>query len=384
MKEMEFSMRQVVLMNLYLNNPEMNQYLSRDFYKQRKSGETRSLYDDKNLIEVVAKLMDNRNFKRLSSEQRREMILSDYYPEEAKDNIRVYWDDRRNLCQALHNKVCELICVPETSVRLIDFRETEFDEDLFEYYDPKEGELFLNTDLDYSKCDPTEMLQRVIRGTFLHELHYKVKTKYARLESVRPAERYALLSTLLKQATTAMLGQEECHSMRDDFQYGAGYSAEYVYAVAKTYIFLEGLFRRYGLIDSPKIEKFIEEKETFFESLATQEDQESDFDPTITYDEDEESVEADADCDDEGILGDTMSYDMDLLYALQTSELNNNANGIYLDFFLAEMDACAPEFYSTYGLDMTTSFKEEYEMYQYTSEMLDHLDEDMDESDLEK
>lgn len=371
--------KQLLLINMCYHSEGLRNYFSRDYKMYKNDGLTKSLHDDKKAIEIVLRLMDNRNFDKMDDTTKREMVYADYYPIEAKTDKGVYLDDRRNLCQALHNKLCAELQIPETLVRLVDFRNTEMDEDLFHYYNHNTGEIFINTGLNYSECGETQLAEGVIRATFVYQLHNELKRKFKTIDKLQDKHKYLVLSLLLKTYMAESFSALGDKKKRDAFLYNDGYSSAYVYATYSTYEYLKNLFSKYNLNNIPQLEEFNESRISYCAALTnsslevSDEDEEED---DIFYDPENEEVSVEAEVNDEGcILDDTIDIDIDLLYDLEMSEINKMTEGEIFNILKRELDASYEDFYDMFGYVTEFGFAEEFDNYKESCEELKEAEE---------
>ena len=377
--------KQLILLNMCYHNEGLRRYLSRDYKKFENLGLTKSLHDDKREIDIILRLMDNRNFDKADDNTKKEMVYSDYYPLESRTDKKIYMDDRRNLCQALHNKLCAGFQIPQTLVKLVGFRETEMDEDLFQFYNYQTGEIFINTDLDFAECGETELAQAVLRGTFIYQLHNELKNNFNKIDELSGRQKYLLLSLLMKTYILESFDKAGKKKERDAIQYNDGYSSAYVYATFSTYEYLNKLFEKYKLMNYPQLEDFKECRLTYLESLTNSGENESgddeEFDDiTSTYDRDADEVSAEADIEDEGcILDDTIDNDIDLLYEMVTSEISKITDGELFEIFKRELNESYQDFYDFFGYQTEFGFADEFENYKETCDALKEAEEQEDE-----
>ena len=359
----------------------LKEFFKRDFSEPERSGEIFTLYEQMQIPELVLRLMDNRDFNKQPDSIRKEMVYSDYYPNQAKTSREIYLDDRRNLCQELHNKLCKYLNVPSTRVKFVDFKEeTDYDHDLFQYYDTKDGNLYINSAMEYSNCEQTEMAERVMQGTFVHEVYYKLRKNFFRLDKLKGEERYLLLSALMKEFVVNSLNEEKCKGLSKEFKFNDAYSATQIYGILSTYNYLDDMFKKLKLEKIPAVSTLINTRIDFLSALIGTEEADEDNDeglePEIEYNEEDNSVEASMDVDEErAIIEEVLEFDYDLLYAVETSDLNMLTQGMFLDFFLEEMKECADEYYKFFGIEFDdSSFEEDYEIFRQENKALDEIE----------
>ena len=373
--------KQLILLNMCYHNEGLKKYFSRGYNMYRDIGLTKSLYDDKNTIDIVLRLMDNRNFDKMDDKTKREMFYTDYYPVEAKTDKGVYLDDRRNLCQALHNKICLGLQIPETIVKLVDFRKTDMDEDMFHFYNHKTGEIFINTGLDYSATGETELAEAVIRATFIYQLHNELKQNFKRIDELGGKHKYLLLSLLLKTYMVETFDAEGKDKKRDAIQYNDGFSSAYVYATFSTYEYLNRMFEKYNLTKLPQLETFNEGRLSYLEALTNlnveeREDEEGETDEDVFFDPEDEEVSVEAEVNDEGcILDDTIDLDIDLLYDTEMSSINKMTEGEIFNIFKRELDESYKDFYDFFGYKTEFGFAEEFDNYKESVIALEETEE---------
>ena len=347
-----------------------------DYDKDNGNGETSTLYENMSIINIILRLMDNRDFNAVSNEVKKEMIYSDYYPEQAKVLTAVYMDDRRNLCQELHNKMCKVLNIPKTKLIFTSFKQEEMDSSLFSYYDYNNGEILLNTDINYSDCEPTELAQRVIHATYEHEVYNNIKTNLLSLDKLGKKERYLVVSTLMKMFVTDNLLEGGENALANSFSNEDGCSPVCIYAVYNSYEYLYNLFNKNNLNKLNILETFYESRLEFLEDLLGTEDEPYEIEACF---DDCGEIE---DCEDidikYAIIGDTMDYDMNLLYEVEHSEKNKDTKGFFYEFFKEELNDNADSFYGFFGLDMAKDeFVSEYEEFR---DEYDHALEDDEEN----
>lgn len=359
----------------------LKEFFKRDFSEPGRSGEIFTLYEQMQIPELVLRLMDNRDFNKQPDSIRKEMVYSDYYPNQAKTSHAIYLDDRRNLCQELHNKLCKYLNVPPTRIKLVDFKEeTDYDHDLFQYYDTKDGNLYINSAMDYSNCEQTELAERVMQGTFVHEVYYKLRKNFFRLDKLKGEERYLLLSALMKEFVVNSLNEEKCKGLSKEFKFNDAYSATQIYGILSTYNYLDDMFKKLKLEKIPAVSTLINTRIDFLTALIgteeADEDNDESLEPEIEYNEEDNSVEASMDVDEErAIIEEVLEFDYDLLYAVETSDLNMLTQGMFLDFFLEEMKECADEYYKFFGIEFDdSSFEEDYEIFRQENKALDEIE----------
>lgn len=362
---------QFLFLNMSINNKNMLKYFKFDSKQYKNKGETKSLYSGMNPINLVLRLMDNRNFITADNEIKKEMIYSDYYPQESKTSLAVYHDDRRNLCQELHNQLCGELGIPETLVILEDFDKLKLDVDMFHFYDPHTGKIYINTGINYSNCGAVEMAEAVIRATHIHELHNRLRTNIFNMDKLEGEKKYLLYSLFLKQFITDENYKLRRNQEARDLEFNDGYSSSYVYATYQAYDYLDKLFRKYKLEKRPELKDFYECMLSYKASLTdlsalTEEDEEQ-MDDSIDYEE------------DDSLLYDTLSFDMDLLYSLETSELNDMSDGLIFETVFNEMSDTANDFYSFFGYDME-NFEDEYDLFKAEEEASQELEDMLNEA----
>lgn len=377
--------KQLILINMCYHNEGLKSYFSRGYNMYQNVGLTKTLYDDKKTIDIILRLMDNRNFDKVDEKTKREMVYSDYYPLEAKTDKGVYLDDRWNLCQALHNKVCKSFEIPETIVKLVDFRKTEMDEDLFHFYNYKTGEIFINTALNYSEIEETELPEAVIRATFIYQLHNELKKNFKKIDELNGRQKYLLLSLLLKtyMAETHNLNKE--NKKRDAILYNDVYSSAYIYATFSTYEYLKQMFERYNLSNIPQVKRFNECRLSYLGALTNsnindnqddEDEDEDEMDEDVFFDPENEEVIAEGELEDEGcILDDTFDTDIDLLYDMEFSKINEMTEGELFNIFKRELDESYKDFYDFFGYYTEFGFAEEFDNYKQSCIALEETEE---------
>ena len=368
--------KKLFLMYATLNNEEFRKYLAIDYDAHKNNGLTKSLYEHLRVPEIVARLMDNRNFQNVSDETKKKMIYSDYYPESSKVMVQVYLDDRRNLCQELHNKVCTELKIPPALVEFVNFTELGIDDYNYHYYNPREGKLYLNQEIDYSECLNTELSERVLMGTFEHELHYQLRKNYAKLETVDPKQQYVLLSILLKEFVKANLNRETGIN-KSELEFDDASSPGYVYSLSSTYDYLNKVFEKYGFYDKIDLEEFRENRAIYHTALVgdyVDEETEDDFDSECIYNaESGELIAEDEIEDDVALLEHSIEFDLDMIYAVEMSEINKRMDNFFRDFFLEKMSKTANSFYSHFGYLVEYDFEDEYSEYVKNCKDLENL-----------
>ena len=335
---------------LALNNEEMNAILSRDYLKPKKQGLTTTFYSADSTREIVYRLMDNRDFKEQAPEEREKMIFTNYYPKEAKQLESVYLDDRRNLCQEFHNRLCASLKIPSTQIVFSDFKNS-FDSDMFEYYDPLSGIIFLNTNLFNGQDDILQVLISLTQSTLKHQVQYKLKTMYKNFDDFSNREKYVCLSALAAECALAELTKSGAKDDRRGYEACSDYSALEVYATEQSFEILENLFTELGLSFLPEIKDFIEEKKDFLLSLSGEDINDNNL---IMDDEDEEEYERDA------ILNTTLCRDYTMLQEIMLSTLNQKTDGDLFEVFIGLLSENADEFYETYNFPIDARYKVQF------------------------
>lgn len=383
MNDTEISDKAINAIMLYstLNSSGIKDFLNVDVKKFKRDGETLTLYENMSLENIIVRLMDNRDFKSVPDSVKREMFYTDYYPDEAKTSYDVYMDDRRNLCQELHNKLCEKLQIPETKVKFVDFRDTELDEDLFERYNPFDGILYINTMIKYSECDKTELVERVMRGTYMHQVYTELKDCFGNFSKVDGVHRYLLLSSLSKLIALSSLSDENLNGVRREMEYSDGYSAGMVYSICSTYELLHSIFEENKIYEKIDLEEFKEQRLCYLKSLDDEEfygekDDDDEFDFPDDFGEDEDEYVSEV---EDGILYDTVGYDLDILHIIDTSVLNEQVGGVVFKVLIEEIDKCAKDFYGFFGSTVETSFAEQYA--EYKRELNEEIAEDEKEEE---
>lgn len=356
----------------------MKGFFSHDFNAFKNNGETKTIYGEETFPSLVLKLMDNRNFNDASTEERKGMIYSDYYSEDAKNNKSVYLDDRRNLCQELHNKLCKMLSTPPTRVAFVSFSANDIDADLH-YYCMDDGVLYIDGDTDYSEYAPTELAEQVIRGTFMHQMHYGTVKNFTSLDKLKGRERYLALSILMEQFLANSYRIEGKIQDRNDLIFNDFYSPANISSISNSYKLLDSVFRRYNLAKMKAVQPFYESCDAFFSTFTIPEDEES-FD-TEEFDEefDENGLEVSTEAENYTTPEEMLEFDFDVLHEIGRTELNQNTNGFFKEFFLSELCKCAHKFYS----DFDETFDEEQFAQQFNDyeELMEEYDEINDQID---
>ena len=367
---MGMSSEQFLVLNMCLNNKKIKKFFSREWDTYISSGETKTLYEKMSAPNIILRLMDNRNFIVQDNDTKKEMIYSDYYPSVAKTSLDVYYDDRRNLCQELHNKVAKELGIPETLVVLEDFKNTDMDYDMFQFYNPNTGKIHINTAIKHHECDKIELAEAVIRATYMHELYYRVRTKFLIEQDLDDKQKYLLNSLLLKLYVVETLKQNKKNKEANEIAYNDGYSSGYVYATYKAYEYLDKFIKDNKLDEKIDFSNFYECLISYKASLVDMSEG-SDDDEDEDYEEDYDQ----RDC----LLYDTISFDLDLLYDVESFDLNIASDGAIVEHFLDNMSETANDFYSFFGYEVE-NFREEYEQFKDESKMADELQEEIDEA----
>lgn len=379
-----------VMLYATLNSPGLHKFLKAEFVDHKLTGETMTLYEKMSFENIVLRLMDNRDFNALSENEKASMVYTDYYPESARTDERVFMDDRWNLCQELHNKLCAELHIPETLVKIVNFKETEMDDDLFEHYDPFSGIIYLNSEIKYHNCSETELVERVMHATYMHKLYCELRRNFGNLSAVDGKYRYLLCSCLNKLVALSSLTDENLPGVRREMEYNDGFSAGMLYAVFSAYNRLNKMFTEHNLYSYPGLQKYLTtfklDRESFMSRITDeigQENEDEDDDEDLTeldgYDEldefEKELLEPEV---EEGLLYSCAGYDMDILHIIDTSVLNEQIGKTMFPILLNEMDGCARDFYAFFGSKVTTPFKEQYEEY------MSELDESGDEEEFDE
>lgn len=350
---------------------ELDDFFSRNEREYYDNGETKTLYSGMSLANIVVRLMDNRNFNQMTDEVKREMIYTEYYPEEARGDFNVYMDDRWNLCQELHNKLCGELSITPTKLKFINFKESDIDHDCFVHYNPFDGVIYLNNLIEYHNCETTELAERVCQATFIHQLHMELKHNFYTIDKVDKKKRYMLLSTFNKMFAFTSLSQEKAGSVRRNMEFNDGYSAGMVYAIFATYEYLNKIFTCYKLTNHPMLGSFNDSRICYLESLIGN-NKEEEVEVEYYYEDEDDETEV-----VEGILYDTIGYDLDILHTIDTSVLNEDSKSFVFKVLLNEMDKCAGEFYKYFGNGLQVALKDQYQ--DYIDAINDEMEEDEDE-----
>ena len=377
--------KQLLLLNMCYHNSGLNNYFTRGYKLYQKPGLTKSLHDNKKMVDIVLRLMDNRDFDKMDDATKREMVYADYYPLEARTDKGVYLDDRRNLCQALHNKICESFSLPETIVKLVDFRKTDMDEDMFHFYNHNTGEIFINTGINYAECGETELAEAVIRATFIYQLHYELKNKFQNIDELPDRQKYLLLSTLMKTFVVESHNANGEYKKRDAIQYNDGCSAPYVYATFSTYEFLNRMFKIYNLTNIPQLKTFNEHRISYLSSLNNankseqEEDEEFEDEENVLFDPDNDEMIVEGEIEDDGcIMDDALDFDIDLLYETEFSKLNCVTEGELFNILKRELNSSSKDFFDFFGYATEMSFAEEYDRFKECCISLEESEEEME------
>lgn len=358
----------------------MKNFFSHDFEAFKKHGDTKTIYQDESIPSLVLKLMDNRNFKEASNSERRTMIYSDYFPNEYKHYQSVYMEDRRNLCQELHNKLCSALSVPPTRVSFVKFSENGIDTDAIYFYCMDDGVLYLDADIDFSEYDPTDLGEQVIRGTFMHEMHHGTVKKFASLDKLDGVPRYLALSILMEQFLANNYRMEHKTQDRDDLVFNNYYSPVNIACTSNCYNFLDSIFKRYDLTKMKAVQPFYEAREAFFDSFNPPEDEE-DFTNAedLDIELDENGLEVSADTEDYALPEEMLEYDFEVLHEIGRTKLDKNTKGFFKEFFLSELCECAHEFYSEFDESFNEdSFAERFDEYEEAMEEYDQINDQID------
>lgn len=348
-----------------LNSADIQKIINHNLSIYEKLGENLTCCSDKSVAELVVLLADKRKFSEQPDEIKKSMIKCDYYPDQLKTKDVVYADYRRSLCQELHNKVCAEYNIPATKIKVVDFKETELDHDMFEYYDPTTGVIFLNSQIDYSKCVNTELAERVLQATFRHQIYCEIKRNWKSLHELSAKQRYILLSEFVKRFAVSTLKDEKFKGVAKEVDYSDGFSSTGIYSVFVTYEYLNNLFTKHNLINNPLLEDFRTDRLSFVSSLTQKNETSSceDFGELEGYDElddfEKSLLEEDA-IDEESLLYDALQYDLDNLNTLETSVLGQQTGGYIFNVLLSEMNDCADDFFDFFGGKLEDEFIELY------------------------
>lgn len=349
------------------NNKEMNSIFTRDQNMFKNQGLTETFYKTDSTREIVYRLLDNRNFKEASPAVREKMIYTDYYPQQAKQLESVYLDDRRSLCQEFHNRLCASLGICETVVSFSDFKGA-VDSDMFYFYDPLGGYIYLNTNILDEKDDILQLLISITQATFQHQLQTKLMGLYKNYDNYTNKEKYVCLSALLNESALAWLLAVGAKDDRKGLEAANDYSATDIYATHNCYLTLEKLFEDYGLTSVPEIKDYLSEKEDFLSSLSC-EGEEPNLDDYEDDDEDEEDYDTDA------ILNTTLCRDFTMLQEIRRSVINQKTNGDALRCFVHLLNETADDFYSSFNFPLDASYLNQYKDFvEYEETELDDED----------
>lgn len=362
-------------------NGIMKNFFSHNFNAFEKNGETISLYKKENIPNIVLRLMDNRSFLKASKEERASMIYSDYYPQEAKTQFAVYLDDRRNLCQELHNKLCSALGIPATRVAFVMFGENNIDDDLLHYYCVDDGVLYMNANIDYSGCEPTELAEQVIRGTFMHEMHYGSIKNFTSLDKLDGTQKYLALSLVMNNFLANNYLEERKSQPHQDLVFNDYYSPTKIISIVNSYNFLDAMFKRFNLTNMKAVQPFYSAREGFFSSFQPHEDADeeiSDIDEEMLLNEENE-LEVSADAENYTTGEEMLSSDFSTLHEIGRTKLDKATGGFFKEFFDSELSECAHDFYSKFieGFD-ENSFMEQFNEYEEDIVEYDKLNDEID------
>lgn len=346
---------------LLLNNEELRDILSVDFNKNAAQNVSPTFYTGDSLEDIVFKLLVNKNFNEATTEDKKKLIFSDYYPEESKILTNVYLDDRRNLCQEFHNRICEDLNIPRTSVRFLDFTE-DMGEDREYLYDPYNNVIYINTVEDFSEKSDTHLLEMVARGTYHHKLQIMISSLVKCGKDLSNAERYVCYSTLLKQTALTELSKAAYYADREALETADEFCSADVYAIYSSFNYLEKLFDGMGILENPEILDFEESRMSFMASLIDFEQKDMEEIEEFEYDEEDGSVSASGSFAT-NILDDTLSYDFSLLCEVRDSELNKNTNNDLFSIFIKKLEQTAPDFYGYMGSSLGDDYIENFNLF---------------------
>lgn len=355
---------------LLLNSPEVNEILNKDFYKNAKDNVSPTFYVQDDFNEIVFRLLVNYDFENLDDKAKSRLIFTDYYPQESRTFYSVYLDDRRNLCQEFHNRLCAEFNIPKTSVRFLDFTE-DMGQDREYFYDVYNNAIYINTKEKLHTKGNTHLLEMVTRGTYQHKLQMMISNLVKDGDSYSDAERYVCYSTLLKQTVLVQLSEECYHQDREALETADEYCSADIYATYNAYNYLENLFDRIGVLDNQIVGDFVDDRMSFMASLIAQPEEESEF---FEFDEETEELKQEG-FFSSALLEDTVDYDYSLLSELKSCHLNKYTKNDLFNIFLFKLDGTASDFYGYLGSDLGDDYRGDFLCYE---EQEDESDEEME------
>lgn len=348
---------------LLLNSPEINEILNKDYIKRAKENTTPTFYTNDSFYELVFRLLLNKDFENEPDEIKTKLIYTDYYPESARTSFAVYMDDRRNLCQEFHNRLCAEFKIPRTSVRFLEFTE-DIGQDKEYFYDCYNNAIYINTKEKFHTKSNSHLLEMVTRGTYLHKLQIMISNYVKKSTDYSEAEKYVCYSTLLKQTVLVQLSEEKYFQDREALENSDEFCSADVYAIYNAYNYLEQVFDKVNLIGNPLIGDFEEDRMSFMASLTACPDEE-----IMDCEYDEESGELTQEGNfSTSILDDTIDYDFSLLSELKNCHLNKYTNNDLFDIFMEKLDEYAPDFYGYLGSELGDDFAGDFECFEEDDE----------------
>ncbi len=218
--------------------------------------------------QLYSRLLTDINFSKLSKDEQNKFLLLKPEIAESVDKQNLYANEMREFVQEAHNRTCKSLGVKPTNVIVCNFSENPLmDPWAYSSYDATNGNIYINSEVDYSTVRPTFLLESINARTYQHGTYSNISKVVKQPESLTDVEFFLTLTTAVKNHVYQENANPEDlgNFLIADDGYTPSSLAAQIYAFEKTRLDLQSA----GIYGLQAREQLREAEEDFHKDLQT-------------------------------------------------------------------------------------------------------------------
>lgn len=183
----------ILLTNLVLNS----ETLSRLANKRVDSFCANVFFEKLDPKNLYARLLTNVDFEKLSGDEKRKYLFADR--DANVDDKGFQRKVTKEFVKEAHKRTCDVLGVDTTRIVYLDFKDnSELDPNYCSVYDYSNGNIYINSGLDFSQKSPSYFLEELNTRTRSHAIHKNIMTAIKDPEALSDNDYFVALMTALK------------------------------------------------------------------------------------------------------------------------------------------------------------------------------------------
>lgn len=227
----------MLLLSTITNTQNLNEKLLVPPEIEREEGDLKTIFSSISNTQLYSRLLGDIDFSKLSVEEQTKFLFLKPELVDSVDMQNLYANEMRQLVQEAHNRTCASLGVKPTNVVVCNFGENPL-LDPWDYsaYDVTNGNIYINSEMDYSSVRSSFLLENINARTFQHSISQKTLTALTSPESLSDIDYYLAVANAVKEYVYETYDEpdDEGHYLEDEESYTPGAVTAQIYAYEKT------------------------------------------------------------------------------------------------------------------------------------------------------